>query len=242
MYTLAQGIWEALSHNKLIVLHVMSSSSIISNSTNSEVLESRISDSSQISLFISSNNSPRESQIWIFRYEMLLEEWCSWVFHKQPNSPSNPPWNRLVVFHRSSWPWRRRLSCRAMCPAICGDSGPMSLRILLTFPVNWRTDSVCKGFLPSFVVVDNRFSFRESDLSLRIVGFFWISSSWCDGLLRCSSINGQGMYPWVVLDTSTLRRMSLVQHSSCYRVSSKLSASPYFQMQSNSMRRRNLSQ
>ena len=36
----------------------------------------------------------------------------------------------------------------------------------------------------------------------------------------------QGMHPLVQLETSTLRRMRLVQYSSCYRVSPELSASP----------------
>ena len=51
----------------------------------------------------------------------------------------------------------------------------------------------------------------------------------------------QGMHPLVALEKSTLRRMSLVQYSSCCRVSPKLSASPDFQMQSDSMRWRILS-
>ena len=37
--------------------------------------------------------------------------------------------------------------------------------------------------------------------------------------------NRQSMHPWVALETSTLRRMSMVQYSSCCRVSPKLSAS-----------------
>ena len=52
----------------------------------------------------------------------------------------------------------------------------------------------------------------------------------------------QGMHLFVALEKSTLRRMSLVQYSSCCRVSPKLSASPDFQVQSDSMRWRNLSQ
>ena len=38
----------------------------------------------------------------------------------------------------------------------------------------------------------------------------------------------QGMHPLVALETPTLRRMNLVQYSSCCRVSPKLSASPDF--------------
>ena len=55
------------------------------------------------------------------------------------------------------------------------------------------------------------------------------------------------MHPGVALETSTLRRVCLVQHSSCYRASPKLSASLDFHVQSDSMRRismrrKNLSQ
>ena len=39
------------------------------------------------------------------------------------------------------------------------------------------------------------------------------------GLTAALPSTRQGMHPWVALETWTLRRMSLVQHSSCYRVS-----------------------
>ena len=45
----------------------------------------------------------------------------------------------------------------------------------------------------------------------------------------------QGMHPSVALEKSTLRRMSLIQYSSCCRVSPKQSASPDFLLQSDSM-------
>ena len=51
---------------------------------------------------------------------------------------------------------------------------PCRFRILSTFLVNWRTDSVCKGLSHSFTILDNKFPFVVSSLSLRIVGVFWI--------------------------------------------------------------------
>ena len=47
-------------------------------------------------------------------------------------------------------------------------------RIFLTFLVNWRTGSVCKVFLPSFIVLGNKFLFVVPGSSRRIVGVFWI--------------------------------------------------------------------
>ena len=47
-------------------------------------------------------------------------------------------------------------------------------RILLTFLVNWRTGSVCKGLRPSFTILGNRFFFVVPGFSLKIVGVFWI--------------------------------------------------------------------
>ena len=51
---------------------------------------------------------------------------------------------------------------------------PCRFRVLLTFLVNWRTGSVCKRVLPSFIVLGNRFFFAVPGSSLRIVGVFWI--------------------------------------------------------------------
>ena len=51
---------------------------------------------------------------------------------------------------------------------------PRPFRIHLTFLVNCRTGSVCKGFLPIFTILGNKFFFVVPDLSLRIFGVFWI--------------------------------------------------------------------
>ena len=51
---------------------------------------------------------------------------------------------------------------------------PCRFCILLTFLVNWRTGSVCKGLHPSFIVLGNGFPFVVPYLSHKIVGVFWI--------------------------------------------------------------------
>ena len=76
-----------------------------------------------------------------------------------------------------------------MCPAICGDSGPCRFRILLTFVVNWRIGSVCKGFLPNFTTLGNKFFFVVPGLSPKIVGVFWIFFFLMRRSPSCSSIN-----------------------------------------------------
>ena len=49
----------------------------------------------------------------------------------------------------------------------------------------------------------------------------------------------QGMHPLISLETLKLRRMNLLQDSSCYRISPKLQQSQDFSMQSDLMRQRN---
>ena len=81
-------------------------------------------------------NSPHS----LFRDELLLEEWYPESSPKSPRSRPNCPWDRLIIFHISSWPWRSRLQNSPMCPAICGDCAPMSLPYYFDFPgqlKNW---------------------------------------------------------------------------------------------------------
>ena len=70
----------------------------------------------------------------------------------------------------------RKLGCVRRCLEIMF---PCRFCLLLAFLINWGTGSVCKGFLPSFTVLGNGFPrnlfpFVVPDLSLRIVGVFWI--------------------------------------------------------------------
>ena len=51
---------------------------------------------------------------------------------------------------------------------------PCRFCILMTFPVNWRTGSVCKVFLPCFILFGNKFTFLVPGSSRRIVWVFWI--------------------------------------------------------------------
>ena len=111
----------------------------------------------------------------LFRDELLLEEWHSWTF---PSSQIH-----IQIFHRTAWLFYIDLPNH-------GEDGfhavrcvrrhveivvPHRFRILLTFLVNWRTCSVCQVFLPSFIVLGNRFSFVVPGSSRRIVWVFWIS-------------------------------------------------------------------
>ena len=96
-------------------------------------------------------------------------------------------------------------------------------RILLAFLANWRTGFVCKWLLPSFIILGNRFSFAVPSLSRRSILLLDAT-----GLPAVFPLTRQGVRPSVALETSTLRRMSLVQYSSCCRVFPKLSASSDF--------------
>ena len=92
---------------------------------------------------------------------------------------------------------------------------PCRFRILLTFLVNWRTGSVCNGVLPSFIVLGNRFllystRFQPQDCR-SLLNLLPLDAT---GLPAALPSTHQGMHPWLALETSTLRRMSLVQHSS----------------------------
>ena len=59
------------------------------------------------------------------------------------------------------------------------------------------------------------------------------------GFSAAFPLSRQSMHPSVALEKSTLRQVSWDQYSSCCRVSPKLLASPYLQMQSDSMRWKN---
>ena len=89
----------------------------------------------------------------LFRDELLLEEWYSWIFTKYQI--------HIQIFHGIVWLFSIDFPDH-------GEGGfhvvwcvrryvekvvPCRFRILLTFLVNWRTGSVCKGFLPSFNVL-----------------------------------------------------------------------------------------
>ena len=79
--------------------------------------------------------------------------------------------DRQVVFHRSPWP---EDSFHLMgCVAIFGHCVSMYLHPF-DFPDELELGSVCKGVLPRFTVLGNEFSFVVPDLSLRIVGVFWV--------------------------------------------------------------------
>ena len=121
------------------------------------------------------DDCPRESPemvLLVFRDEPLLKEWYSWTFSKKQF--------HIQIFHRIA-----KLSSRDF-PDHGGDHimgcvrrclkvvVPCRFRVLLTFLVNWRTGSVCKGFSLSFMILGNKFSFVLPSLSRKIVGFFWI--------------------------------------------------------------------
>ena len=107
-----------------------------------------------------------------------MTHWLKSGIHKKsPNSQIH-----VQVFHRIA----------RLCPVDFADHGedgflfmtcvrrylevvvPCRFCILLTFLVNWRTGSVCKGLPLSFTVLVNGFKFVVPDLSLRIVGVLWI--------------------------------------------------------------------
>ena len=76
---------------------------------------------------------------------------CSKNIHPRANSDSNLPWDRLVLFHRCSWPWRRRLPCNGMGLASNGGSGSMSLlyqpaKICTSFNRTWEVDAASNEF------------------------------------------------------------------------------------------------
>ena len=124
----------------------------------------------------------------LFRDEPLLEEWYSWTF-PMPNAHSNLPQDRLVVFHRSSWPCRNGSHVVRCFRRYVEIVVPCRFCILLTFLVNWRTGSLCKELLRSFTVLGNRFSFVVASSSRMIVGIFWILFFLMRRFHRCFSIH-----------------------------------------------------
>ena len=92
-----------------------------------------------------------------------------------------------IVF---SWPWRRRLPCWAMCPAIFGGRGPMSLQYSFDSPCqlkNWlRVQGGCRQAL-LFWATSSPLLYQVS--AARLSESSESPSSWCDGSLRWSSIN-----------------------------------------------------
>ena len=117
----------------------------------------------------------------VFSSEMNCCLKCG-IHEHSPNSQ-----NHIQIFHRIVW------LCSVDLPDHREDGFhvvrcvwryveimfPCGFRILLTFLLNWRTGSVCKGLPPSFTVLGNGFlrnlfPFEVPDLSLRIVGVFWI--------------------------------------------------------------------
>ena len=114
-------------------------------------------------------------------------------------------------------------------------------RILLTFPVNRRTGSLCKRLLPSFFFLVNKFFFVVPSSSFSIVWVFWILFFL---MRRVSPLSFHLPAKICILESHLTRRLCVewawFQRSSCYRVFPKLSTSPGFQIQSDSMRRRNL--
>ena len=118
-----------------------------------------------------------------------------------------------------------------MCPALCGGSGPMSRPCSSDFPGqlrNWLLVLRCVRRTHNFLSLGNRFLFVSTRFQLQdclsVLKFILDAT----GLTAALPSTRQGMHPWVSLETSTLRRMSLVQHLSCCRVSPKLSASTDF--------------
>ena len=106
-----------------------------------------------------------------------------------------------------------------MCPAICGDSGPMSLPYSSDFPgqlKNWlRVQGVsAKLYCSGQEVLLCSTSFQPQDCP-SLLNFLLLDAT---GLPAALPSTRQRTHPWAALETSTLRRMSLVQHSSCYRV------------------------
>ena len=97
---------------------------------------------------------------------------------------------------------------------------------------------MCKGVLPRFTVLGNKFSFVVPDLSLRVVGVFWVFFFL---MRRVSSLlfhnPAKVCIPLVALEKSTLRR--ILQYSPCCRVSPRYS--PDLTKQSDLMQRTFLS-
>ena len=98
-----------------------------------------------------------------------------------------------------------------------------------------------QGVLPSFIGFRTSSSLWNQVPAAGLSESSESSSSCCDGFPAAFPSTRRSMHPSIALETSTLRRVSLAQYSSCCLLSPKLSASPDFQMQSDSMRWKNLS-
>ena len=135
----------------------------------------------------------------------------------------------------------KRLPCSAMCPAICGDSGPMSLPYSFELPgqlLNWlRVQGVSSKlhyFGQQVLLCGTRFQPQDC---LSLLNLLLLDGK---GLPAALPSTRQRMHPLISLETLKLRRMNSLQYSSCYHVSPKLQMSPDFLMQSDLKRQRNL--
>ena len=101
-------------------------------------------------------------------------------FHQTPNSHSQKSRFAHVVFQRFCWPWRRRLPYNGMCVTIVGSILSTSLLCHSDFPCqlkNWlRVQACCSQALLFWSTgsLRNLLSFVVPNLSLRIVGVFWM--------------------------------------------------------------------
>ena len=116
-----------------------------------------------------------------------------------------------------------------MCPSMYGDSGPMSLPYSFDFPGQLQNWLLVQGVSPKLYCFGQQVLFCSTRFQLQdcrnLLTLLLLNAT---GLPAALPSTRQGWHLAVALETSMLRRMSLVQHSSCYRVSSKLSASPDF--------------
>ena len=111
-----------------------------------------------------------------------------------------------------------------MCPAICGDS-PMSLPSSVDFPSqlkNWLRVQGVASKIYCFGQQVPLCSTRCQPQDCRSLLNLLLPDA--TGLPAALPSTRQSVHPWVAFETSTLRRVSLVQYSSCCRVSPKLLA------------------
>ena len=106
-----------------------------------------------------------------------------------------------------------------MCSATCGDSGPMSLPCSFDIPdelKNWlrvqRVASRLHRFGQQIPLCSTRFQPRDCRSLLNLL--LLLNAT---GFSAAFPLTRRGMHPSVALEKSTLRRMSLVQYSSCCR-------------------------
>ena len=113
---------------------------------------------------------------------------------------------------------------------VSGDMCPTSLPYSIDFPgqlKNWlRVQGVAPklyNFGQQILLCSTRSQPQDCQSLLNLLLLLDAT-----GLPAAFPSTRQGMHPSVALEKSTLRRMSLIQNSSCCRVSAKLSASPDF--------------